>query len=156
MIHFEELYEKTRSEGFGDEVKRRILVGTYALSSGYYDAYYTKAQKVRRLIKNDFLEAFKIVDFILSPTTPTTAFPLSNEKEDPTKMYLQDIYTIPVNLAGLPALSVPAGMSDRMPIGLQIIGNYFEEARLLGVANRFQQVTDWHKLLPDLILDKSV
>jgi len=152
----EELYEKTRSEGFGDEVKRRILVGTYALSSGYYDAYYTKAQKVRRLIKNDFLEAFKIVDFILSPTTPTTAFPLSNEKEDPTKMYLQDIYTIPVNLAGLPALSVPAGMSDRMPIGLQIIGNYFEEARILGVANRFQQVTDWHKLLPDLILEQNV
>ena len=152
----EELYEKTRSEGFGDEVKRRILVGTYALSSGYYDAYYTKAQKVRRLIKNDFLEAFEIVDFILSPTAPTTAFRLSNEKEDPTKMYLQDIYTTPVNLAGLPALSMPAGISDKMPVGLQIIGNYFEEARILGVTNSFQKATDWHKLLPNFTVENGV
>ena len=153
-LNIEDLYEKTRSEGFGSEVKRRILVGTYALSSGYYDEYYNKAQKVRRLIKNDFVEGFKQVDFILSPTTPTSAFPLSDEKEDPTMMYLQDVFTIPASLAGLPALSIPAGLCNQMPVGLQIIGNYFEEARMLGVANTFQHTTAWHKLEPDLDSEK--
>ena len=151
----EELYEKTRSEGFGAEVKRRILIGTYALSSGYYDEYYTKAQKVRRLIKNDFLDAYESVDFILSPTTPTTAFPLKEKAENPTLMYLQDIFTIPASLAGLPCLSIPAGLHKGLPVGLQIIGNYFQEARLLGVANKIQQTTDWHKSTPKQHLEKT-
>ncbi|MEC9248597.1 MAG: Asp-tRNA(Asn)/Glu-tRNA(Gln) amidotransferase subunit GatA [Pseudomonadota bacterium] len=145
-----ELYERTRSEGFGQEVKRRILLGTYALSSGYYDQYYEKAQRVRRLIKNDYLAAFDIVDFVVGPTTPTTAFPFSNDDSDPTIMYLRDIYTTPANLAGLPALSIPAGNLEGMPIGLQMIGNYFDEARMLGAAHRFQQMTDWHTLEPRL------
>ena len=154
--NIEELYEKTRSEGFGAEVKRRVLIGTYALSSGYYDEYYTKAQKVRRLIKNDFSEAYKSVDFILSPTTPTTAFPLNEKTDDPTLMYLQDIFTIPASLAGLPALSIPAGLDKGLPVGLQIIGDYFQEARMLGVANKIQQTTDWHKLTPKSNLEKKL
>ena len=154
--NIEELYEKTRSEGFGAEVKRRVLIGTYALSSGYYDEYYTKAQKVRRLIKNDFSEAYKSVDFILSPTTPTTAFPLNEKIDDPTLMYLQDIFTIPASLAGLPAISIPAGLDKGLPVGLQIIGDYFQEARMLGVANKIQQTTDWHKLTPKSNLEKKL
>ncbi len=141
----EDLYKRSRAEGFGDEVKRRILIGTYALSAGYYDAYYLKAQKLRRLISDDFQRAFEQVDVIAGPTTPTPAFPLGDNRDDPVAMYLQDIYTISVNLAGLPAISLPAGFSDGLPVGLQLIGNYFDEGRLLSAAHRFQQVTDWHQ-----------
>ena len=144
----EDLYVRSRGEGFGDEVKRRILVGTYALSAGYYDAYYLKAQQVRRLIRDDFVKAFEDVDIIMSPTAPTTAFKLGEKAGDPVTMYLSDIYTIAVNLAGLPAMSVPAGMVEGLPVGLQLIGNYFEEGRLLNAAHRYQQVTDWHKRMP--------
>ncbi len=138
-----DLYTRTRAEGFGDEVKRRILVGTYALSAGYYDAYYRKAQQVRRLIKNDFVAAFSNVDMIAGPTTPNPAFQ-HGAISDPVTMYLEDIYTIAVNLAGLPALSIPAGLVDNKPIGLQLIGNYFAENKLLNVAHKYQQATDWH------------
>ncbi len=141
----EDLYKRSRAEGFGDEVKRRILIGTYALSAGYYDAYYLKAQKLRRLISDDFRRAFGQVDVIAGPTTPTPAFPIGDKGDDPVAMYLQDIYTISVNLAGLPAISIPAGFSDGLPVGLQLIGNYFEETRLLNAAHRFQQATDWHR-----------
>ena len=141
----EDLYKRSRAEGFGDEVKRRILIGTYALSAGYYDAYYLKAQKLRRLISDDFQRAFEQVDVIAGPTTPTPAFPLGDNRDDPVAMYLQDIYTISVNLAGLPAISLPAGFSDGLPVGLQLIGNYFDEGRLLNAAHRFQQATDWHQ-----------
>ena len=144
----EDLYKRSRGEGFGEEVKRRILVGAYALSAGYYDAYYIKAQKVRRLISDDFKQAFEKVDVIMSPTTPSTAFKIGEKADDPINMYLSDIYTIAVNLAGLPGMSVPAGFVNNMPVGLQIIGNYFEEARLLNVAHKYQQVTDWHKQIP--------
>ena len=144
----EDLYKRSRTEGFGDEVKRRILIGTYALSAGYYDAYYLKAQKLRRLISDDFQRAFEQCDLIAGPTTPTPAFPLGANQDDPVAMYLQDIYTISVNLAGLPAMSIPAGFSDGLPVGLQLIGNYFDEARLLGAAHRFQQATDWHRQQP--------
>ena len=144
----EDLYKRSRAEGFGDEVKRRILIGTYALSAGYYDAYYLKAQKLRRLISDDFQRAFEQCDLIAGPTTPTPAFPLGANQDDPVAMYLQDIYTISVNLAGLPAMSIPAGFSDGLPVGLQLIGNYFDEARLLGAAHRFQQATDWHRQQP--------
>jgi aspartyl-tRNA(Asn)/glutamyl-tRNA(Gln) amidotransferase subunit A len=141
----QDLYERSRGEGFGAEVKRRILVGTYALSSGYYDAYYDKAQRIRRLIKDDFVSAFNDVDVILGPTTPTTAFSLGEHSHDPVKMYLADIFTTAVNLAGLPALSVPCGRSpDGMPIGLQLIGNYMSEAQILALADRYQGATDWH------------
>ncbi len=140
-----DLYTRTRAEGFGDEVKRRILVGTYALSAGYYDAYYRQAQRIRRLIKNDFVAAFEQVDVIMGPTTPTPAFKLGEKSTDPVAMYLGDIYTIAVNLAGVPGLSIPAGLVDSKPVGLQIIGNYFDESRMLNIAHRFQQVTDWHK-----------
>lgn len=144
-----EMYEKTRAEGFGLEVKRRIMVGTYALSAGYYDAYYLKAQQLRRLIAEDFNRAFESCDVIMGPTAPTTAFPLGDKTEDPVSMYLNDIYTISVNLAGLPAMSVPAGFdSNHRPVGLHIIGQYFDEARLLQVAHQYQQVTDWHKQMP--------
>lgn len=145
-----DLYTRTRAEGFGEEVKRRILVGTYVLSAGYYDAYYRKAQQVRRLIKQDFVDAFKNVDVIAGPTTPNPAFRVG-EISDPVTMYLEDIYTIAVNLAGLPALSIPAGFindkekGNNKPIGLQLIGNYFAEDKLLNVAHQYQQVTDWHR-----------
>ena len=141
-----DMYCRTRSEGFGDEVKRRILVGTYALSAGFYDAYYNQAQKIRRLIKNDFSAAFNDVDLILSPTTPSPAFKIGEKTNDPVQMYLEDIYTIAVNLAGLPAISVPCGLKDNLPVGLQLIGNAFDDARVLNVAHQFQQLTDWHTL----------
>jgi aspartyl-tRNA(Asn)/glutamyl-tRNA(Gln) amidotransferase subunit A len=140
-----DLYTRTRAEGFGDEVKRRILIGTYALSAGYYDAYYIQAQKVRRLIKQDFVAAFNDVDVILGPTTPSPAFAHGAKNSDPITMYLEDIFTIPANLAGLPALSMPAGLVDGMPVGVQLIGNDFTEARLLNIAHRFQSASDWHK-----------
>jgi len=140
----EDLYKRSRGEGFGAEVKRRIMIGTYALSAGYYDAYYLKAQKVRRLIRDDFLRAFEQVDVIMGPTTPAPAFRLGEKTDDPITMYLSDIYTIAVNLAGLPGMSIPAGFVDGLPVGLQLIGNHFDEARLLNVAHRYQQVTDHH------------
>ena len=143
-----DLYTRTREEGFGDEVKRRILVGTYALSAGYYDAYYKKAQQVRRLIKQDFLDCFAQVDVIAGPTTPGPAFALGAKSDDPVAMYLEDVYTLAVNLAGLPGMSVPAGLVDGKPIGLQLIGQHFGEARLLNVAHQFQQATDWHQQRP--------
>ncbi len=145
----EDLYKRSRAEGFGAEVKRRILVGTYALSAGYYDAYYLKAQKVRRLIRDDFLAAFEEVDVILGPTSPTVAFNLGERSDDPVKMYLSDIYTIAVNLAGLPGMSLPAGFAHGRPVGLQLIGTHFDEARLLNMAHRYQQVTDWHTRVPE-------
>ena len=143
-----DLYQRSRGEGFGEEVKRRIMTGTYALSSGYYDAYYLKAQQCRRLISNDFQQAFNDIDVIMGPTTPTTAFKLGEKIDEPISMYLADIYTISTNLAGLPALSIPAGFVKGLPVGLQIIGNYFDEARLLNVAHSYQQATDWHKKSP--------
>ncbi len=144
----EDMYKRTRGEGFGAEVKRRIMIGTYALSAGYYDAYYLKAQQVRRLIADDFRQAFEEVDVILGPTTPGPAFRLGEKLDDPVTMYLSDIYTIAVNLAGLPGLSAPAGFIDGLPVGMQLVGNYFEEARLLNVAHRYQQETDWHRRRP--------
>ncbi len=145
----EDMYKRSRSEGFGAEVKRRIMIGTYALSSGYYDAYYLKAQKVRRLISDDFRKAFEQVDLIAGPTTPSTAFNLGEKNDDPVSMYLSDIYTIATNLAGLPAISIPAGFVAKLPVGLQLIGNYFEESRLLNAAHRYQQVTAWHDRCPE-------
>jgi aspartyl-tRNA(Asn)/glutamyl-tRNA(Gln) amidotransferase subunit A len=145
----EDLYKRSRGEGFGPEVKRRIMVGAYALSSGYYDAYYLKAQQIRQLISRDFTEAFKQVDVIMGPTAPTAAFRLGEKKDDPVAMYLADIYTIAVNLAGLPGMSLPCGFAGKLPVGLQLIGNYFEEARLLNVAHQYQLATDWHRRLPD-------
>lgn len=144
-----DLYERTRAEGFGDEVKRRILMGTYVLSAGYYDAYYIKAQKIRALMIQDFEQAFKQVDILIGPTTPSTAFKLGEKTKDPVSMYLSDIYTIAVNLAGLPAVSIPAGFNDGLPVGMQLISPAFTEAKLLNVAHRYQQVTDWHKELPE-------
>ena len=143
-----DLYTRSRAEGFGDEVKRRILVGTYALSAGYYDAYYRKAQQLRRLIQQDFVAAFANVDVVLSPTTPTTAFEIGQKADDPVTMYLSDIYTTAANLAGLPAMSVPAGFIDGLPVGMQLIGRYFDEARLLNVAHQYQQETAWHRAQP--------
>src|SRR6056297_321695 len=143
-----DLYTRSRAEGFGAEVKRRILVGTYALSAGYFDAYYLKAQKVRRLIQQDFINAFKEVDVLMSPTTPSPAFIQGEKTSDPVTMYLEDVFTIAINLAGVPAMSVPAGFVDGLPVGLQIIGDYFSEARLLNAAHQFQQVTDWHQREP--------
>lgn len=145
----EDLYKRSRSEGFGSEVKRRIMIGTYALSAGYYDAYYLKAQKIRRLIRDDFVRAFNEVDVILSPTAPTTAFKIGEKANDPISMYLSDIYTIAVNLAGLPGMSLPAGFLNNLPIGMQLIGNLFDESRLLNTAHAYQQVTDWHKRTPE-------
>ena len=144
----EDLYKRSRGEGFGSEVKRRILVGTYALSAGYYDAYYLKAQQVRRLIRDDFLRAFEEVDLLLGPTSPTVAFNLGERTDDPVSMYLSDVYTIAVNLAGLPSLTVPAGFAGGRPVGLQLIGTHFDEARLLQAGHRYQQVTDWHTRMP--------
>jgi len=147
--NLDDMYMKSRAQGFGAEVKRRILIGTYVLSHGYYDAYYLQAQRIRRLIANDFVEAFKNCDVILGPTSPSTAFKLGEKAADPVQMYLSDIYTIAVNLAGLPGMSIPCGFSAGLPVGLQLIGNYFDEARLLNVAHRYQQATDWHGLRPD-------
>jgi aspartyl-tRNA(Asn)/glutamyl-tRNA(Gln) amidotransferase subunit A len=144
-----EMYEKTRAEGFGAEVKRRILIGTYVLSHGYYDAYYIRAQKVRRLIAQDFTRAFEKCDVIMGPTSPTTAFKLGEKAADPLQMYLSDIYTIAVNLAGLPGMSIPCGFDTQgLPVGLQIIGNYFREAQMLNVAHQYQLATDWHSRVP--------
>lgn len=144
----EDLYKRSRSEGFGAEVKRRILIGTYVLSAGYYDAYYLKAQQIRQLISDDFKRAFEQVDVIMGPTAPTTAFGIGEKADDPVTMYLSDIYTIAVNLAGLPGISVPVQPVDGRPVGLQIIGNYFAEAKLLNVAHCLQRVTDWHLAAP--------
>ena len=144
-----DMYCRTRAEGFGAEVKRRILVGTYVLSHGYYDAYYLQAQKVRRLIARDFVQAFTQCDVILGPTSPTTAFAIGAKSDDPVQMYLNDIFTVSAPLAGLPALSIPCGFDDAgLPVGLQLTGNYFSEAQLLGIAHRYQQATDWHMRVP--------
>jgi aspartyl-tRNA(Asn)/glutamyl-tRNA(Gln) amidotransferase subunit A len=139
------LYKRTRSEGFGEEVKRRLLTGTYVLSSGYYDAYYRKAQQIRRLIKDDFANAFTQVDAIISPTAPTTAFETGKHLDNPVEMYLGDCFTVASNLAGLPALSIPAGFVGGMPVGLQLIGSYFQESKLLALGHMFQKSTDWHQ-----------
>lgn len=147
----EDLYMRSRAEGFGEEVKRRILVGTYVLSAGYFDAYYRKAQAVRRLIKNDFDQAFQKVDLILGPTSPSPAFNIGEKLNDPVTMYLEDIYTIPSNLAGLPALSMPGGTCDGLPIGLQLTGRYFDERTLLNAAHKFQQASTWHQSLSPMM-----
>ncbi|MBU1644720.1 MAG: aspartyl/glutamyl-tRNA amidotransferase subunit A, partial [Gammaproteobacteria bacterium] len=148
-----DMYSKSRAQGFGEEVKRRILIGTYVLSHGYYDAYYLQAQKIRRLIANDFAEAFKQCDVIMGPTAPSVAFRFGEKSADPVQMYLSDIYTIAVNLAGLPGMSIPCGFgaahsSNPMPVGLQIVGPWFGEAKMLNVAHRFQLATDWHTRMP--------
>ena len=143
-----DMYMKSRNEGFGAEVKRRILIGTYVLSAGYYDAYYLKALQIRRLIADDFVQAFKKCDIIMGPTAPSTAFKAGEKADDPIAMYLQDVYTIATNLAGLPGMSIPAGFSNGLPVGLQLMGNYFDEARMLDVAHAYQQVTDWHLAMP--------
>jgi len=142
-----DLYEKSRGEAFGDEVKHRIMLGTYMLSAGYYDAYYVKAQRIRHLIGNDFKNAFKKVDIILGPTTPTTAFKFTSRK-DRINMYLSDMFTVNTSLAGLPGMSLPAGMLNGLPVGMQLMGNYFNEAQLLNIAHQYQQITDWHKKIP--------
>jgi aspartyl-tRNA(Asn)/glutamyl-tRNA(Gln) amidotransferase subunit A len=144
-----DLYTRSRGEGFGAEVKRRILMGTYALSAGYYDAYYLRAQKVRRLISQDFHNAFEQVDVLVAPTAPSVAFGIGEKTSDPVEMYLSDIFTIAVNLAGIPALSMPVGFVDGKPVGMQLIGNFFSEGRLLNVAHRYQGVTDWHLRCPN-------
>lgn len=145
-----DMYLKTRGAGFGPEVKRRIMLGTYALSSGYYDAYYVKAQKVRTLIKQDFDAAFEMVDAIVAPTSPTVAFPSGSRTNDPYQMYLADVFTIPANMAGIPGISVPAGFSEGLPVGLQFLGKAFEEERLLGVAHVYEQAAGWYQQLPEL------
>jgi aspartyl-tRNA(Asn)/glutamyl-tRNA(Gln) amidotransferase subunit A len=151
-----DMYCKTRAQGFGAEVKRRILVGTYVLSHGYYDAYYLQAQRVRRLIAGDFVAAFKHCDVIVGPTSPSVAFRIGEKVSDPVKMYLNDIYTIAANLAGLPAMSIPCGFgAGGLPVGLQIIGSYFAEARMLGLAHRFQLATDWHMRTPPAFAEKG-
>jgi len=147
-LDLNDLFTRSRTEGFGDEVKRRIMIGTYVLSAGYYDAFYLKAQKIRQLIKNDFLTAFNDVDVILSLTSPTVAFNFGEKAQDPVNMYLSDIYTVSVNLAGLPGVSVPVGFNHNLPVGMQLIGNYFTEAQLLNIAHQYQQVTDWHTNIP--------
>ncbi|WP_293267078.1 Asp-tRNA(Asn)/Glu-tRNA(Gln) amidotransferase subunit GatA [Neptunomonas sp.] len=146
--NLEDMYKRTRGEGFGTEVKRRIMVGTYALSEGFYDAYYKKAQQIRRLIQEDFVRVLSEVDVIMGPTTPTPAFKLGEKTSDPVEMYMEDIFTLSLNLAGLPGMSIPCGMNNGLPVGLQIIGNYFAEEKLLNVAHKFQQATDWHTLKP--------
>ncbi len=144
----EELYKESRSEGFGKEVKRRILVGTYALSAGYYDAYYLKAQKVRNLITQDFKSAFEKVDLILGPTTPDIAFKIGEKMNDPIAMYLSHVYTVSTNLAGLPAMSIPMGFRNDMPVGLQVIGKHFDEENILKISYLFQKETEWHTYEP--------
>lgn len=144
----EDLYKRTREEGFGTEVKRRIMVGTYALSEGFYDAYYRKAQQIRRLIQQDFVRVLQDVDVIMAPVTPCAAFPLGEKNSDPVSMYMEDVFTLSLNLAGLPGMSIPCGFSGHLPVGLQLIGNYFDEARLLNIAHQYQQVTDWHQHTP--------
>src|SRR5690606_8866033 len=141
-------YLRSREAAFGAEVKRRVMVGTYALSAGYYDAYYLQAQKIRRLIKNDFLAAFEQVDVILSPTSPIPAFRIGEKIDDPVSLYLTDIYTITANLAGVPGVALPAGFADDLPVGMQLLGPYFSEPRLLNVAHQYQQATDWHTRAP--------
>ena len=148
--NLEELYIKSRSEGFGDEVKRRILIGTYVLSAGFYDAYYKKAQQSRRMIKNDFMEAFKDVDIIMSPSSPSSAFKIGSKTEDPIEMYLEDLFTISANLAGVPAMSIPHGFAYGLPIGLQLMGNYLEESKILNFAHQYQKNSDWHIKSPNL------
>jgi len=151
-VDLTDMYMRSRGEGFGSEVKRRIMTGTYALSAGYYDAYYLKAQKIRQLISDDFKQAFEKVDMIMGPVAPETAFKIGEKTDDPISMYLSDVYTLSLNLAGLPGMSVPAGFANsgvnNMPVGLQIIGNHFEEAKMLNVAHQFQQATDYHKQPP--------
>ncbi|MDB6146106.1 MAG: gatA 1 [Pseudomonas sp.] len=147
-VNLEDLYKRSRAEGFGPEVQRRILVGAYALSAGYYDAYYLQAQKIRRLIKNDFMSAFAEVDVILGPTTPNPAWKIGAKNNDPISAYLEDFYTITANLAGLPGLSMPAGFAGGLPVGVQLLAPYFQEGRLLNVAHQYQQVTDWHTRTP--------
>jgi aspartyl-tRNA(Asn)/glutamyl-tRNA(Gln) amidotransferase subunit A len=147
-----DMYKKSRTEGFGSEVKRRILIGSYVLSHGYYDAYYLQAQRIRRIIAADFQTAFAQCDLILGPVTPDVAWKFGEKSNDPLQMYLADIYTLSTNLAGLPAMSVPCGFSQDLPIGMQLIGNYFSEARLLQVAHQFQQATDWHLRQPSEVL----
>ena len=146
--NLDDMYMKSRAQGFGAEVKRRIMIGAYVLSHGYYDAYYLQAQRIRRLIANDFVEAFKSCDVIMGPTSPSTAFKLGEKAADPVQMYLSDIYTIAVNLAGLPGMSVPCGFAGGLPVGLQLIGNYFAEAQLLNVAHKYQQASGWHQQRP--------
>ncbi|GAB0152828.1 Asp-tRNA(Asn)/Glu-tRNA(Gln) amidotransferase subunit GatA [Marinobacterium sp. BA1] len=147
-VDLEDLYKRSRGEGFGTEVKRRIMVGAYALSAGYYDAYYRKAQQIRRMIQQDFVNVLNDVDVIMGPTTPHPAFKLGEKNSDPVSMYMEDIFTLSLNLAGLPGISIPCGQTQGLPVGLQIIGNYFAESKLLNVAHQFQQATDWHKQIP--------
>jgi aspartyl-tRNA(Asn)/glutamyl-tRNA(Gln) amidotransferase subunit A len=147
-VNLEDLYKRSRSEGFGKEVQRRILMGTYVLSAGFYDAYYVKAQQIRRLISEDFKKALQSVDVILGPTTPSIAFPMGEKSSDPVSMYLSDIYTIGVSLAGLPAITFPVGFANQMPVGVQLIGGLFQESRLLSAAHEYQQATDWHSQCP--------
>ncbi|MGH8485899.1 MAG: amidase family protein, partial [Pseudomonas sp.] len=148
-VDLTDLYKRSRGEGFGAEVQRRIMVGAYALSAGYYDAYYLQAQKIRRLIKNDFMAAFNDIDVILGPTTPNLAWKIGAKNNDPVAAYLEDVYTITANLAGLPGLSMPAGFVEGLPVGVQLLAPYFQEGRLLNVAHRYQQVTDWHTRAPN-------
>jgi aspartyl-tRNA(Asn)/glutamyl-tRNA(Gln) amidotransferase subunit A len=147
-VDLEDLYKRSRGEGFGTEVKRRIMVGAYALSAGYYDAYYRKAQQIRRMIQQDFINVLNEVDVIMGPTTPQPAFKLGEKSSDPVSMYMEDIFTLSLNLAGLPGISVPCGQTQGLPVGLQIIGNYFAESKLLNIAYQFQQATDWHTQIP--------
>ncbi len=144
----EDLYKRSRGEGLGKEVQRRIMVGAYVLSAGYYDAYYLKAQKLRRLIAQDFTQAFEHCDVLMGPVAPTTAFKLGEMSDDPVAMYLSDIYTLSTNLAGLPGISMPVGLADGLPVGAQLLGPLFSESRLLNVAHQYQQHTDWHLQLP--------
>ena len=147
--NLEDLYKRSRSEGFGAEVKRRIMMGTYALSAGFYDAFYLKALKIRKLIGQDFANVFENCDLIASPTAPEVAFKIGQKTDDPISMYLQDIFTIGVNLAGLPGVSIPAPLDKKMPVGFQLIGNFFEESKLLNVAHKIQETTDWHYAKPE-------
>jgi aspartyl-tRNA(Asn)/glutamyl-tRNA(Gln) amidotransferase subunit A len=146
--NLQDLYSRTRKEGFGKEVKKRIMIGAYALSSGYYDEYYMRALRIRRIIRDNFLNAFKDVDYIFAPTCPSTAFNIGEKTSNALEMYLSDIYTTPVNLAGLPAVSIPVGFSNKMPVGMQIIGNDFNENGILNIAHAFQKETDWHNKIP--------
>ena len=144
-----DMYKKTRAQGFGAEVKRRILIGTYVLSHGYYDAYYLKAQQVRRLIAEDFQRVYESCDVIIGPTSPTTAFPIGDKTDDPVKMYLNDIFTIAGNLTGAPGISIPCGFDEKgLPVGMLIQGNHFREAQIVNVAHQYQQATDWHRRVP--------